>query len=325
MNKSINELRKIITNEYAKGSLHKNRDVLKKCTDLLFDFEKGLYTYQELLNNNPARQIVISEEGIYAEFIINDHIIKMYLDPVDRAAVPTQILARGEYESEEMRLVLKIIGMLSPSSIVFDIGANLGWYGLNIQNSYKESQIYYFEPVPETYIRLKKNVILNGYNEDRVYNFGFYSDNCTKKFYFDILASGASSLANLRELTTTKTIEVEMMKMDDFARMEHVDSVDFIKCDVEGAELFVYEGGANLINRSKPVVFSEMLRKWAKKLGYHPNDIIRFFKEIGYGCYVINGYGLRLCEIITDDTVEKNFFFLHEIKHKKIINTLVDD
>jgi hypothetical protein len=56
--------------------------------------------------------------------------------------------------------------------------------------------------------------------------------------------------------------------------------VDFIKCDVEGAELFVYQGAKATLMQQKPIVFTEMLRKWAAKFDYHPNDIIALFDEL---------------------------------------------
>ena len=35
----------------------------------------------------------------------------------------------------------------------------------------------------------------------------------------------------------------------------------------------------------KPIIFTEMLRKWAAKFGYHPNDIINYFSNFGYNCF----------------------------------------
>ncbi len=100
--------------------------------------------------------------------------------------------------------------------------------------------------------------------------------------------------------------------------------VDFIKCDVEGSELFVYQGGLETLKKYKPVVFSEMLRKWSAKFGYHPNDIIALFKNIGYQCYVItvDNYLKEITEV-TEETVETNYFFLHGEKHGKIREELV--
>jgi hypothetical protein len=68
-----------------------------------------------------------------------------------------------------------------------------------------------------------------------------------------------------------------------------------------------------------------MLRKWSAKFNYHPNDIIQFFKQINYGSYVIsNKTKLREFEMVNDDTVETNYFFLHNEKHANIIRQYVE-
>ena len=61
--------------------------------------------------------------------------------------------------------------------------------------------------------------------------------------------------------------------------------VDFLKCDVEGAELKVFQGGLATITSDKPIVFSEILRKWSRKLGYNPNEIFSFFYDLQYRAF----------------------------------------
>ena len=87
------------------------------------------------------------------------------------------------------------------------------------------------------------------------------------------------------------------------------------------------------------MIFCEMLRKWSKKFKYHPNQIILFFKSIGYKCFYISNlknqkiinekkkgggvfrknFKLKEIQIISNKTKETNFLFMHTVKHKKII------
>ncbi len=322
-NSMVDECRKKIAAELSKPKEDRDRTLMGECGNRLFEFEKGLFSYRDLLENSPAKQITISKDGVSVDIESHGHSVKMYLDPFDSAAVPTQILAKGEYEKEELDIVLKILRLLPPDAVIFDVGANLGWYGLNIQNVYDRSRVYYFEPVPETAERLKKNVELNGHDAARVFSFGLYDQNMRAKFYYDTVASGASSLSDLRELPSTRIIDVELRTMDDFVKNEPIERVDFIKCDVEGAELFVYKGGLNTIRKYKPVVFSEMLRKWSAKQGYHPNDIIMMFNELGYACYVIEKGCIKPFGTVTEDTIETNYFFLHKEKHEELCAKLM--
>ena len=100
--------------------------------------------------------------------------------------------------------------------------------------------------------------------------------------------------------------------------------IDFIKCDVEGAELFVFQGALKLLAQDKPIVFTEMLRKWAAKFDYHPNQIIELFQGLGYQCFTADAEGkLRAFGLMDDQTQETNFFFLHKTQHAHEIKELL--
>lgn len=89
---------------------------------------------------------------------------------------------------------------------------------------------------------------------------------------------------------------------------------NIIKCDVEGAELLVFKGGAETLEKYKPIIQCEMLRKWAKRFNYHPNDIISFLGKLGYECFTLHDGKLDRFETMTVDTVDMNFYFIHPEK-----------
>jgi hypothetical protein len=107
--------------------------------------------------------------------------------------------------------------------------------------------------------------------------------------------------------------------LDNYMAVNNIEKIDFIKCDVEGAEYFVFQGGHKTLGENKPIVFTEMLRKWAAKFGYSPNDIIAYFTNFGYKCFVSDAGKLRQFGTVTEETLETNYFFLHGIKHQEII------
>ena len=57
------------------------------------------------------------------------------------------------------------------------------------------------------------------------------------------------------------------------------ESIDFIKCDVEGNELSVIQGGEKLIKSHKPIILLELLRKWSARFNFHPNEVIELLRE----------------------------------------------
>lgn len=252
----------------------------KEYNQLMFNIHEKLIDYCELIKSSMIEKIEINKENIIIDIKYNTNNIKMLLHSKDSTAVSIQILNFGEYESEELNMVLKLLGMLDNESVIFDIGANLGWYTLNLKKDMKTRKIYSFEPIKETFDKLKQNLYINEIDENNIFNFGFFNENKKIEFFYDILASGASSLADLREVKTTQKVECNVRRMDDFVKDENINRIDFIKCDVEGSELFVYQGGIESIDRFKPIVFSEMLRKWSNKFGYHPNDIQIYLQKL---------------------------------------------
>ena len=234
--------------------------------------------------------------------------IKICCDDRDAPSVQKTLL-----NPEENNMIPKLI---SAGDVVFDVGAHVGWHTINILKC--KGIVYSFEPIKESYECLKKNLALNNLSVEKAYNIGFSDENKRCKFYYDTQYSMASSMANLREDKDTVVVECEIARLDDFVVGLSLERLDFIKCDVEGAELFVFKGAIETIKKYKPIIFSEMLRKWAAKFNYHPNEIIDFLKELGYQCYAIHNGQLDEFFKMDETTVEKNFFFLHRDRKEKL-------
>ncbi|HLO94734.1 MAG TPA: FkbM family methyltransferase, partial [Burkholderiaceae bacterium] len=140
-------------------------------------------------------------------------------------------------------------------------------------------------------------------------------------FYFYPEGSVNASSVNVSERRDAELITCHVERLDDFVSNNKL-HVDFIKCDVEGAELFVFQGATETLQRDKPIVFTEMLRKWAAKFNYHPNEIIALFASFEYRCFYAGENALKELAEMTDETVETNFFFLHAKKHQQLIDEL---
>lgn len=302
--------------EYQSGGMDKNQYFRE-----MFEVHRHLFEYPSLISNSPIKNITITSDGVLFTISNNGIDITVCCDERDSHALPMSYLNFATYESAEMSMVLRLI---KPGDTVFDIGANIGWYTLNILLGRPGTKVYSIEPIRASYQYLLKNLSLNCQATGYSYNIGFSDRNTTARFYFDIKCAMASSMANLREDENTVMVECEVIKMDDFAAsIKTLDRLDFIKCDVEGAELLVFKGAIETISRYKPVIFTEMLRKWSKKFGYHPNDIIYLLRGVGYECFTIDNDKLAPFGLVYEETVQTNYIFLHEEKHKSTINLLV--
>ena len=178
-----------------------------------------------------------------------------------------------------------------------------------------------FEPVPIIFNQLLENIRINGLTNIKVFNFGFSNIEGEFPFYVDNKLLAASSMANLYNNSEIDLINCKVKELDHFIEQTKI-KPDFIKCDVEGAELLVFSGGLKTINKFNPIIHSEMLRKWTAKFNYHPNEIIRFFSNLNYRCFSVIDDRLKSIDRITEDTTDTNFFFLNNDKHSSIINNL---
>ena len=138
--------------------------------------------------------------------------------------------------------------------------------------------------------------------------------------YFSVKKSIVLEVEKKKDVQTIGVVKCDVKKLDNFVNNE---PVDFIKCDVEGAELLVFKGGLNTIQKFKPIIFTELLRKWSKKFEYNPQDVVLMLRAEGYNCYIIDGENLVEINQIDEKTVQTNFLFLHQQKHEKQINELV--
>lgn len=298
--------------EYQNGSIEKNQYFKE-----MFEIHEYLFEYPALLKDSPLKKIEITSDQVIFDIRCENNDIRICCDERDAHSLPMSYLNFSIYEAAETEMVLKLI---KPGDVVFDIGANIGWYTLNILLKNKDISVYSFEPIKSSFKYLIKNLALNNQGTNKAYNIGFSDKNEAVKFYFDVKCAMASSMANLREDSNTVMEECKINKMDDFvSSILSLEKLDFIKCDVEGAELFVFKGGFETIKKHKPIVFTEILRKWSKKFGYHPNDIIDLFRSIDYECYVINNGKIERFGYVDDDTIQTNYLFFHKEKHADLI------
>jgi len=302
--------------EYIKGKIDKN-----KYMEEMFKSHRHLFEYPLLIKDSPIEKIEITQDQVVFMIQGANKDIKICCDKNDSHSLPMSYLNFSAYETVETNMILRLV---KEGDVVFDIGANIGWYTLNILFSHNDIVVYSFEPIKSSYQLLKKNLELNNQRADRTYNFGLSDENKKVKFYFDMECTAASSMADLRERGSTIMEECEVKKMDDFIlSISGFNKLDFIKCDVEGSELFVFKGAIETIKRYKPIVFSEILRKWSKKFSYHPNDIINLFLDLDYDCYVINNDKLEKFGYVDEATIQTNYLFFHKDKHAEVVRKLL--
>lgn len=278
------------------------------------DFHRILFEYAGNLSATDIREITIDASGVV--FTIRSSGVKVHCQLGDHRSPPFETFNFADFEPSESRMMLKLF---EGCKTFYDIGANIGWHSLNLSAHYREATFHCFEPIPGTYQHLGENIQLNGFSNIHTYNVALSDRNGQQNFYFYQACSGNASAVNLTDRPDVSAIECRQMRLDDFSNEAQLPPPEFIKCDVEGAELMVFKGALNTLEKDTPIVMAEILRKWSKKYDYNPNEIFRLFLDNGYRAFTTDGYFLIPFSEMTEETVETNFFFLHKIKHSQKI------
>lgn len=264
-----------------------------------------LFEYSEFIRDRDIQKIEITDDSVI--ITSREFGIKMVCTRYDERIAPIETLNMKFYEKKDSDM---IVSLVKDGDTVFDVGGNIGWYSVVLYKARKNIELHVFEPIPSTYESLIANLKINGVKAS-AYNIGLSDKKGSIDFYFHKEGSGNASAALMNENRKNIQIACEVDTLDNIFRENKVKKINFIKCDVEGAELLTFKGAYETIKKYKPIVFTEMLRKWSAKFNYHPNEIINLFSEIGYSCYYAENNQLVKIDEMTDDTTETNFFFLY--------------
>jgi FkbM family methyltransferase len=189
-------------------------------------------------------------------------------------------------------------GFLKEGMVVFDLGANLGQYTLLAAQIVGETGgVHSFEPGSRMFDELKFNVFLNGLSRRCVLNNVAVSDvsgvaNLSKYAPGSEVYSSLGSHAR-REATVIGHEEVRTVMLDDYVKNAGIFRVDFMKIDIEGAELPALRGAENLLSGSEaPVILIELADVNTDGFGYKAVETWDYLEKLGYRFYDIGKHSM---------------------------------
>lgn len=162
----------------------------------------------------------------------------------------------------------------------------------------KAGQVHAFEPILSTFKQLSKQISKDK-RFDNVYinniavgdvdgNVALYMpDNDHAQASMTTHSSGSWTNA---ELVTT--YECKVIKLDNYATSNAITRLDFIKCDVEGAELLALKGFVQTITKYLPIIHLEICHDWTKDFNFKPIDIVDFLSSLGYSSFYLVSDGI---------------------------------
>lgn len=192
---------------------------------------------------------------------------------------------RLKVEKYEIEFLIK---HLKPGQIAVDIGSHKGaytyWMSKYVGNN---GAVYAFEPQSILYNKLKKLIEYSKLDNIFLYPNAFSSRIGKSNLIIPNRSSSPSASINRKRTFNDSTIEINITTLDDFFCKKNKISVNYLKCDVEGHELEVLEGGKNFLTHNRPIISIESEARHSGK-----DKVIKVFnllKELDYEGYFHNG------------------------------------
>jgi FkbM family methyltransferase len=200
----------------------------------------------------------------------------------------------GSWPSFEPILAVLYRAVLTSGSVAVDGGANIGLHALQMAQAVDSTgMVMAVEPIPELLVRLRQRQREHGIPDQRIQCFccGLSSAPGTADF-FQVLDPVQHELSGLRKRRCLgnrpiRQIQVTLTTLDLIC--DELSRLDFIKLDLEGAEMDALRGGRKTIQRFRPIVSVEQDQESPTYFGYTWHEMFAYWESMGYRIYDLFG------------------------------------
>jgi FkbM family methyltransferase len=188
--------------------------------------------------------------------------------------LPIAFTKNQQYDAQTVKILKKIC---RTDSNCIDVGCHKGEMLDLILKYAPRGQHYCFEPLPDLF----EGLIQKKYPQNcHFFDTALSRESGSTSFNYVVSNPSYSGILRRRydrpnEEDTTITVQTELL--DNIIPQNMV--IDFIKIDVEGAEMLVLEGAKNTIERCKPIVVFEHGLGASDVYGTTPRQIFTFFEK----------------------------------------------
>lgn len=230
------------------------------------------------------------------------------------------LIARGA-RAYEPQYVSVLRNLVSAGDTVFDIGANIGFYSVLFSVWVgRRGRVIAYEPDPANVKLLLRNLALNGCQNVIVRPVALSDKSGSELFSVDRvtrstghLGPGATYGGTIFGTGREDLIRVATSILDDEVR--EFGPPDLIKMDIEGGEYCALVGGAELLQRQRPLIISE-LNAWSKEHPSGPGKAVqatRLLRESNYSLWDLDS-----TKPVEGDFIPWMCLALHRVKHNGI-------
>ena len=237
------------------------------------------------------------------------------------ARVISRNLRHYKFEPE----VAYLKDIIQSDDICLHVGASDGRHTLVMARLAERGHVYCFEPSSYSFEILKRAMAFHGLGNVSCFNVAIM-DHIGE---FDLIVpvktsgrlghsfghvaaseEGGASFPDI-QMEDVVTELTQAVTLDTFCERKRIEKIDFLRCDVEGAEYKVLRGGERMIDRNLPNALIE-IHPHALESSFNASkeEVFGFFESRGYEAYCLKDGKPKRVDAIIDEPW-RDYFFLH--------------
>lgn len=197
---------------------------------------------------------------------------------LDKCIINTGIFE--EKSTEAVKLCVK------PGNIVFDIGANIGYYSVLMSKLIEPAgKVFCFEPTMHYRQVLKQNIDANNATNCEIIPYGLSETNSSSKIS---IGECSATMHWVEESSPVNTETIRVYKLDEIIDTLNISQIDFIKMDIDGHEPAFFKGAYKTLAKFNPIILLEVSHINYLDYGVTAWDFYDQLIEMGYKIYYEN-------------------------------------
>jgi len=183
------------------------------------------------------------------------------------------------YDHEAERFIRS---KLQAGDTFLDIVANVGFYALLAASIVGEhGRVIAIEPNPKTFRRLKETIEANAITNVVALNLALGRERGRSDLFID--PHSGNDTATMVTHDGRTSVKVEVYPLDEIANAHQIDSIDYLKIDVDGFEPDVFVGAKRLLSEGKiKFIQTEFCDYWLRRNSSSPEMLHQLVTSAGF-------------------------------------------
>lgn len=167
---------------------------------------------------------------------------------------------------------------IKENDVIVDIGANIGVFSVFAAQKTKNF-VYAFEPVPENFVFLQKNIEANKVGNVKIFNCGISAKKGTENIDMNGVSGGHFVYGSGKGSENRKAMEIKVESLRNIMDENNIMEIDMLKIDCEGCEGKIF--------KSLPLEYLQRIKRISME--FHDNvselkhdEIIRILTNAGF-------------------------------------------